>query len=349
MARGGGSRGGSSGGGGGRGFSGGSSGGRGGTGSGLGGGRGLGGSSGSRPTGGGNRRGGGRPTSSSSGGGGGVNVRFYGTPRRSRSYGRRRRGGYGGGCLSVMAVAAVVLIMVVVFFLVIPSGNSVTPSTKNREPLPRGSAVETDYFTDELGWIGNRTQLLVGMKNFYDRTGVQPHLYINDNVNGSKTPTNEEVERFAEELYDKLFDNDHAHLLLLFIEFDSNTSDYLTWYQPGYQARSVVDIEAGDILLDYIDLYYYQRNLTDEEVFSKAFDSASKRIMEVTKSPWITVWIIFGVLAVLLVLFLWWNSSKKKKAEQDERDERILNTPLEAFGDDEASRRAKGYDDNNKK
>lgn len=52
--------------------------------------------------------------------------------------------------------------------------------------------------------------------------------------------------------------------------------------------------EAGDVLLDCaIDSYYYDDNRTDEEFFSDAFrDSAIN--MEVTRSPWIAVLIVFG-------------------------------------------------------
>ena len=72
------------------------------------------------------------------------------------------------------------------------SGSNITKSTIAREPLPKGSVNETDYYTDELGWIHNPSQLVIGLKNFYNKTGVQPHVYITDTVNGSHYPSGEE-------------------------------------------------------------------------------------------------------------------------------------------------------------
>ena len=47
--------------------------------------------------------------------------------------------------------------------------------------------------------------------------------------------------------------------------------------------HTVIDMEAGDILLDYIDRYYYDSSLSEDN-FQPAFDKASERIMTVTKS-----------------------------------------------------------------
>ena len=63
-------------------------------------------------------------------------------------------------------------------------GTNITPSTQNREPLPAGAVIETDYFADNLFWIDNKAQLEAGMKHFYQKTGVQPFLYITDEVDG---------------------------------------------------------------------------------------------------------------------------------------------------------------------
>ena len=218
-----------------------------------------------------------------------------------------------------------------------------TASTINREPLPAGSVIETDYYTDELGWIGNSTTLTAGMKNFYKETGVQPYLYLTDTIDGSHSPTDAQVEQFAYDTYDNLF-SDEAHLLLIFFEYDDT---YRTWYMAGTQAKTVLDNEAMDILLDCIDRYYYDQSLTDEQMFSKAFDEAGQRIMTVTRSPWIPVLIVVGILAILAVGFLWWRSHKKQKNLEAEQTQQILNTPLETFGDMDVQERAEKYDNRN--
>lgn len=221
------------------------------------------------------------------------------------------------------------------------SSGDVTKSTVEREALPRGSVVETGYYTDELDWIGNPTQLTAGMKNFYQKTGVQPYLYITDTINGSHSPTNADAEAFAQAKYNELF-KDEAHVLLIFFEYIE--SEYHTWYQTGNQAKTVLDTEAMNILLDYVDRYYYE-SLTDEAFFSKSFDDAAVRIMEVTRSPWTTALTVIGILIIIVILFIWWTNMKKQKNAEAEQMERILKTPLETFGDKAFDDLTKKYDD----
>lgn len=309
---------------------------------------------------------GGRGGFSSGGFGGPGGFRPPPPPRRSSSSGMftgyvlgrmsRGSGSSGGGsgpnrqnntgCLTAVLtviVAIMILSTVAVLALSLSGGGSdsgVTASTVQREALPAGAVNETAYYTDELGWIGNRTKLEAGMKNFYKETGVQPYLYITDSVNGNHSPSQAELESFATEQYDALF-TDEAHLLLVFFEY--TPSEYHTWCITGTQAKTVVDTEAVNILLDYVDRYYYS-DLSDEEMFSKSFDEAGERIMRVTRSPWIAVWIVLGVLAIVVVAFLWWRSRKKQRNLEDEQTRKILETPLETFGSSEAEELAKKYE-----
>ena len=338
MGRGGGSRGG---GGGSRGsFGGGSRGssGRMGGGSGRGGGSFGGSSGGFRPS----------PPRQHSGSGLGPAMMGYGLGRMSRNsssgggYNSGRGGGSGcGGCLTGILII-IILVAILAFVLSMNGGSDydVTSSTIQREPLPAGSVTETGYYTDELNWIKNSTKLTSGMKNFYQKTGVQPYLYITDSVDGNHYPTAAELETFANQKYDELF-TDEAHLLLIFFEYEP--SNYYTWCITGIQAKTVIDSEAVDILLDYVDLYYYT-NLDEDEMFSKTFDEAGKRIMNVTMSPWISVWIVVGVLAIIIIGFIWWRSRKKQRNLEAEQTRQILETPLETFGSSEAEERAKKYE-----
>lgn len=127
--------------------------------------------------------------------------------------------------------------------------------------------VETGYFTDELGWISDSSALTAGMEQFYRETGVQPYLYLFDNIDGNYNPSDAQVEAFAHSVYDRLFE-DEAHLLVLFWEYGNQ---HEAWYLAGTQASAVIDTEAGDILIDNIERYYYDRSLNEETFFSKAF------------------------------------------------------------------------------
>ncbi|MDD4769463.1 MAG: hypothetical protein PHT52_06685 [Eubacteriales bacterium] len=255
-------------------------------------------------------------------------------------------GGGGCGCITAPTIVLLIIFIIIAFSFISFQGGgresgSITQSTIEREPLSKGSVVETGYYTDTLDWIQNKTTLTAGMKNFYRETGVQPYLYITDNINGVTNPSETEVRDFAFSLYDDLF-TDEAHLLLIF--FEPQPSNYSTWYVAGKQAKTVIDDEAADILLDYIDRYYYE-DLSDEEFFSRSFNDAGKRIMAVSKSPWIPILIIIGIGFIILIGFTWWRRAKEQKNREAEATERILSTPLDVFGDSQADDLAKKYED----
>ncbi|MDN6296254.1 MAG: hypothetical protein L0J41_07765 [Alkalibacterium sp.] len=340
----------------------------GGRGGGFGGGGSRGGGFGGQRGGGGRMGGGfnsGRGGGNNSGGlfGGGSNHRS-GNNRRPRmgpvffggSFGRRRYSPGGGGRGGCGGIFTAVIFMFIIFslftnfdnFLGNDKSSNVTSSTVEREPLPAGSVDESDYYTDELNWIGNHTQMVDGLQYFYNETGVQPHVYITDDISieGEPTvegkPTSEEMEAFTNKKYDELF-TDGAHLLLVF--YEPVPDSYATYYVTGPQARSVIDTEAGDILLDYLDRNYSNTSFSDEEYFSQSFKDAADRIMEVTTSPWIPVFIILGSLAILFLVYKWWKSRQLSKKREAERTEEMLNRPIETFGTSEADELAKKYDD----
>lgn len=256
-----------------------------------------------------------------------------------------RQGGGGNGCLTVIVVVMAFFLILGVFLAIAEDdwddGGSIASSTVQREPLPSGWVNETDYYTDELGWIVKEKQLLSGMKAFYKETGVQPYLYITDNVKGSYSPTVGEIGAYAEELYDRLF-TDEAHFLLIYQEAGGG---YMVGYTVGSQAKSIMDDEAIGILGDYLDRYNAS-DLSDEEYFSQVFQETGERIMTVTTSPWPSVLGIFGVIILAALLFFWWKKAKEKRAEEQKRAQEILNTPLETFGDTEAEELAKKYGSN---
>lgn len=302
-----------------------------GRGGGGGGGRSSGGSRGSRSSGGrssAGHRGGGsfRPGSSRSSG---SARRSYSPYRPYHShYGSRPVfiSGGGGGLSSIVAsIIILAVILLIVFGATHGSSPSITRSTYAREPLPAGSVIETGYYTDELGWIKSASKLEAGMRDFYRETGVQPYLYITDTVNGTHTPSYDDMEAYAHTLYDQLF-TDEAHVLLLFHEYNSN-SNYSQHYVAGSQAKTVCDAEAMDILMDYIDHYYYS-DLSEDELFSTAFEKAAARMMKVTHSP--VLYIVIGLIAlcILLVIFRFWKAAKKQKNLEAEQNERILNADL---------------------
>lgn len=132
-----------------------------------------------------------------------------------------------------------------------------------------------EYFTDRLGWIKQSATLNAGMETFFKKTSVKPYLYLTDNVYGSTEPSDKQMDTFANSLYDKLF-TDENHFLLVFQEYGDY---YMTWYVSGSDAAEVVDEEAANIVLDYVD-EYYSSDMGEEEYFSNVFSMAAGDIME---------------------------------------------------------------------
>jgi len=247
--------------------------------------------------------------------------------------------------VSLIVTIAVILVFISILSASCTSGGnaSVTRSTVNREPLSSDQTVESEYYRDDLGWIKNETRLTSGMKAFYKETGVAPFLYITDNINGDHFPSASAVEDELNEMYDELFEDD-GHFILLFLEYDG----YETWYLCGSAAETVMDDEACEILLDYIDRYY-DTNFgiyNDEEYFSTVFEKASERIMTKQTSPATFGTVAVVCIAVIVVIVLFIQFSKKRaeaKKAEDERMKQILETPLETFGDQSLDELAKKY------
>ena len=57
---------------------------------------------------------------------------------------------------------------------------------------------------------------------------------------------------------------------------------YAMYIWVGSQALTVIDAEAREIIMDFIQNYYYS-DLSNEMFFSRAFEGAGQHIMSVTR------------------------------------------------------------------
>ncbi len=280
--------------------------------------------------------GGPRPPRGSSGAGsflGGMLVGSLLSGGRSRSGGPAPSGQGGGswrgcsGCL--IAVVAIIVVLILASFVsnaVSCSSVDVDASTVNREALSASAVTQTAYYTDEAGWIASSDVLESGMSYFYEKTGVQPYLYLLPN--GTTTST-DELAQMAEELYDELF-TDEGHFLVVFC--DSGDASYNVGYWIGADAGTVLDDEAVDIFFQYLDSYYLNLDISDEEFFSNTFEDTAERIMSVSVSPLTVVAICITVIVVVVAVVVLVRHRSKTKAETARLRQEILNTPLEEFG-----------------
>lgn len=239
------------------------------------------------------------------------------------------------GCLTSIGAVLVWVILIVAFLALVGGafvGNDdFTKSTVSREKLQIKLSDAAGYYYDECGWIDNQTKLEKGLKDFYDSTGVLPYVYIINHVEGDYDPSTEVLEKFAEDTYQRLFD-DGGHALLVFWDY-YGAYEYVLWL--GEDAGQLMDTEACDILFDCLDYYYYQ-DVTDEEFFANAFSEAGKRIMRVDMTAGQYMGILAVVAAIGIIVYVIYQKHKARKAKEAERKKRaeeILNAPLEKFGE----------------
>jgi len=216
------------------------------------------------------------------------------------------------------------VIILCVFLIAISSGGDRNVPV----PLEAGSVVETAYYTDELGWIKNQRVLEEGMKLFYERTGVQPYLYLTDNINGKTDFTADDVESFLNQKYDELF-QDEAHLLLLFTEYQGQ---YTRWYLTGSQAKTVIGAEEAQVILDYVDRYYYS-SYDEDTYFSKVFADSSEEIMSQPTNFFRIALVIVLLICLLVLGYYWWANLAYQRELKAKETKAILDTPLEEMVD----------------
>lgn len=267
-------------------------------------------------------------------------------PYNNGHNGRNNGGSGGNGCGTVILVLVVFMILMACMFMFVNtsvttesgtvSGN-VAQSTYEREKLADGLVNETGYLTDEAGWFADKSAVESGMRQFYNETGVQPYLYLLPN---GETTSVSELNTLAEELYDQLF-TDEAHFLLVFC--DDNFGSYNCGYVVGAQAKTVMDDQAIGILADYLDRYYNDYSISEEQIFSYTFAKTGERIMTVQESPLPVIFISLAVIVVAVIIGMTIRSRNERKRREMEQMEEILQTPLEKFGDSDAENLAKKY------
>lgn len=285
-------------------------------------------------------RGGGGSGGSHGGGGGHFN---YGS---SRSGGHSRGGGRSSSNYSPVyrtsyyrpmtplgGTLSIILAIIVIVAGLIAARPNIQQSTVERSKLDSSLCTKVDtWYQDDINWIYDEKTLLKGLKMFYDKTGVQPYLWITDNINGKAKPNTSDFETALKSKYSELF-KDEGHVIVCFME--SSPSVYATYYWAGSAAKGVIDDEAGEILLDVIDSKYTS-DLSDEEMFSKSFSDAATRMMEVgrtTKQYIILAVAVIAGLGIIVGFIFLLKAKRKSDAEEAEERERILNTDINEMSD----------------
>lgn len=279
-------------------------------------------------------RGGGESGGSHGGGGGHFNYgSSRGGGRSSSNYNPMYRTSYYRPMTPLGGTLSIVLAIIVIVAGLIAARPNIQQSTIERSKLDSSLCTRVDtWYQDDINWIHDEKTLLKGLKTFYNKTGVQPYLWITDNVNGKAKPNTSDFETALKSKYSELF-KDEGHVIVCFME--SSPSVYATYYWAGSAAKGVIDDEAGEILLDVIDSKYTS-DLSDEEMFSKSFSDAATRMMKVghtTKQLIIIAVIVLFCLGFVVSVYLWVKTRAKARTEEAEERERILNTDIDEMSD----------------
>lgn len=288
-------------------------------------------------------RGGGGSGGSHGGGGGHFNYgSSRGGGRSSSNYNPMYRTSYYRPMTPLGGTLSIVLAIIVIVAGLIAARPNIQQSTIERSKLDSSLCTRVDtWYQDDINWIHDEKTLLRGLKTFYDKTGVQPYLWITDNVNGKAKPNTSDFETALKSKYSELF-KDEGHVIVCFME--SSPSVYATYYWAGSAAKGVIDDEAGEILLDVIDSKYTS-DLSDEEMFSKSFSDVATRMMKVghtTKQLIIIAVIVLLCLGFVVSVYLWVKTRAKARAEEAEETQRILNTPIDEIGESVLDKYNKG-------
>lgn len=239
----------------------------------------------------------------------------YYPPRRSSSI---------GGILT-----AIFFLFVFIFVFVSSFSNDKQVSTKNREKIENPVAYTNDCVKDEIGYVEDVSALSRNLQNFYNKTGIQPYIYLK--AYDSSLSTDAEKEDYAKDWYDKNIDNEDTFLYVYFEGADPDEVGYMA-YVNGKEVTSVMDAEAVSIFWNYIDRYWTDGSLTMVQVFTKTFDSTAKTIMtksttgkDLAKKGILFGNVLVGAVAVIVILRMHYKRQKEKAQETID----ILNTPLD--------------------
>jgi len=273
-----------------------------------------------------------RPTGSSSFNRGPSMHHYHHTPPPPRRgyYGYRRNVYTSSSSGLGTLIACLIVFAVVIFsFFMIASDDSDVTSTINREKIENPIPYDNNCIKDELGYVENTSKLSKNLKNFYNKTGIQPYIYLKSY---DETLTSDsQKDNYAQNWYEQNIDNEDTFLFVYYEDQDPNEIGYMA-YVNGKQVTSVMDSEAVNIFWNYIDRYWTDDSLSTAEVFTKTFNSTANTIMEksttsndIIKIICIIVGIIIVIGGIIYILRMKFKRDKEKAKETVE----ILKTPLD--------------------
>lgn len=149
-----------------------------------------------------------------------------------------------------------------------------------REKLQTSNAYVTDCIIDNVGWFDDEADTEERLQYFWNKTGVQPVIYIKEY--DSNITTEDEKAEWAESYYE----NNCTDNTFLYVYFDEDNHSVYYDETVGYMyvvssdsVAGVMDDEAVEIFWNYIDYFWADASLSTDEVFARTFEATAKLIM----------------------------------------------------------------------
>ena len=221
--------------------------------------------------------------------------------------------------IRIWSVIAVILLVITVIMGITYFWNS-NQNTRNK--LDVLTAYDSNCIIDNDYWFDNVSKTEKELKDFYNKTGVQPYIVIN-NYDPELT-TDSEKTKYAEQWYDENIDNECSFLYMYFPESNPDDVGYMS-YVVGKQAESVLDSDVIDTFFEYLDNDWFTDKSTDDMFYDTFKDTAWYAMKGYSVVPTIIVF-AFTVCCLLLVTKYVQNSRAWEKAQETEK---VLNTNID--------------------
>ena len=215
----------------------------------------------------------------------------------------------------IVAVALVLLLITLSVGIALLVNN--VPIKLSEKDCVRSSG----YFEDKAGVISSSTSLISSFDAFYNKTGIQPYLYVINAVDVPSayistsrmsgiyssydidkytkyTMSQKQIEHYAEDLYYKLFD-DEGHWLLVFVIYPSNQGGFEWVDMAGDKTNHIINNKVFSNFQKSINSY----SSFNAYAVANAMDKATKDAMSMTgRGAPIFFGVVFLILAVVTIV-----------------------------------------------
>lgn len=198
--------------------------------------------------------------------------------------------GIGNAITSFVALVIVILAIVLVFRGLtssgrIPQGYNKPTQYSQSDSIRRIKLNAANKFEEEC-LIDNSFQLddVYGtaekLKSFYNTTGVQPYVFITDyKTYKLEDYSEQDRQNVARDIFEQYELPNHSFLVVFWVNHENDINIDYTTFAIGELAEQVMDNEALSIFKSSMEKYWYNEELSTDEVFIKAFDYAGRQIM----------------------------------------------------------------------